>query len=67
MLSKFIELNSPSNTVVVGNLNITLAPGEKKGGLCGKDYLHDTVEEIIFSCDLNDIKPKVGRFTWSNN
>ena len=25
------------------------------------------VKEIILAYDLNDIKPKVGRFTWSNN
>ena len=25
------------------------------------------MEELIHLCDLNDIKPKAGRFTWSNN
>ena len=66
-LSEYIESISPSNLVLVGDLNITLAHSEKKGGLCGKDHLQDMVETIILACDLMDIKPKIGRYTWSNN
>ena len=44
-----------------------MAPSDKIGGLHGKDQFHDTVEELIIACDLNDIKPKTGRYTWSNN
>ena len=39
MLSDFLELSSPVNIVLAGDLNITLAPNEKKGGLHGKDHL----------------------------
>ena len=60
MLSDFIETNSPINTIVVGDLNISLAPNEKKGGVCSKAYFQDTVEELIQVCDLNDFKPKKG-------
>ena len=66
-LSEFLEVNSSSNTVVTGDINISLAPSEKNGGLRGKDQFHDTVEELILSLDLNDIKPKSRRFTWTNN
>ena len=40
------------------NLNITLAPNEKKGGARGKDPLQDTVEAIIQASDLFDFKPR---------
>ena len=46
-LSDFIETNSPTNTIVMGDLNIYLSPNEKKGGVCGKDHFQDTVEELI--------------------
>ena len=29
--------------------------------------MHDTVEELIQVWDLIDLKPKLGRFTWSNH
>ena len=67
LLSDFLELNSLVNVILVGDLNITLFPNEKKGGLRGKDHLHDTVEEIIQVWDLIDFKPKLGHFTWSNH
>ena len=40
---------------------------KKKGGLHGKDHMQDTVEDLIQVWDLNDLKPKLGRFTWSNH
>ena len=55
------------NIILAGDLKITLAPNEKKGGLHGKDHMQDTVEELIQVWDLNDLKPKLGRFTWSNH
>ena len=39
----------------------------KKGGLHGKDQFQAMVEELILAYELNDIKPKVGCITWSNN
>ena len=59
-------LHSPANIIIAGDLNLTLAPCEKKGGVRGKDFMHDVVENMIHDWDLVDIKPKVGQFTWSN-
>ena len=39
MLSDFLESCSPTNIILVGYLNIVLAPNEKKGGLRGKDFM----------------------------
>ena len=38
-LSDFIEIYSPSNIIVAGDLNVILEPKEKKGGVRGKDPL----------------------------
>ena len=46
-LSDFLELNSLANIIIAGDLNITLAPNEKKGGLRGKDHMQDTMEDLI--------------------
>ena len=40
---------------------------KKKGGQRGRDFMLGFVEEIILNWDLNDLKPKSGRFTWSNH
>ena len=32
----------------------------------GKYFMQDTVEKMIQDCDLADLKPKIGRFMWSN-
>ena len=48
-------------------MNITFAANEKKGGLCGKDHMQDYVEDLTRDWDLIDLKPKAGRFTWSNH
>ena len=45
---------------------MNLAPSEKKGGVCGKYFMQDAVENMIHDWDLVDLKPNVGRFTWSN-
>ena len=66
-ISEFLEVNSLVNLVLAGDLNISLSPKEKKGGQCGRDFMLAFVEEIISNWDLNDLKPKSGRFTWSNH
>ena len=48
-------------------MNITLSPNEKKGGSCGKDFMQEYVENLMQDWDLIDLKPKSGRFTWSNH
>ena len=37
-LLEFLDVSSPSNSITAGDLNIMLAPNEKKGGVVGKDY-----------------------------
>ena len=66
-LSDFIEIYTPINIIVVGDLNIILDPNEKKGGVRGKYPLQELVEYLIHSWDLLDFKPKKGRYTWTNN
>ena len=66
-ISEFLEVNSPVNLVLAGDLNISLSPNEKKGGQRDRDFMLGFVEEIISNWDLNDLKPKSGRFTWSNH
>ena len=53
--------------MLVGGLNISLNPNEKNGALRGRDFMLGMVEEIIQNWDLNDLKPKFGRYTWSNH
>ena len=53
--------------MIAGDLNISLSPNEKKGGQRGRDFMLGMVEEIIQTYDLNDLKPKFGRYTWSNH
>ena len=38
-LSYFLEFSSPANIILAGDMNITLSPNEKKGGLRGKDFM----------------------------
>ena len=57
-LSDFLNVNSPSNVILVGDINITLSLNEKKGGTVGKYYFQDSVEALIQSWDLIDFKPK---------
>ena len=62
-----MEIHSPINITVAGDLNIILDPKEKRGGFRGKDPLQEVVDSLIQSRDLLDFKPKKGRFTWTNN
>ena len=52
---------------MTGDLNLTLDVKKKKGGLCERDPMLNTVENFILSWELIDFKPKRGRYTWSNN
>ena len=56
----FLEIYSPINTTVAGDLNITLDPKEKKGGVRGKDPFQESVQSLIQASDLIDFKPKKG-------
>ena len=58
-----MELHSPTNIMVAGDLNIILNHKEKCGGNRGKDPLHVVMDFLIQSNDLLNLKPKKGRFT----
>ena len=66
-LEEFLAANNLTHILVAGDLNITLEPKEKLGGVRGRDPMHRTVEHLISTWDLMDLKAKRGRFTWSNN
>ena len=66
-MSDFMEIHSPINITVAGDLNIIFDPKEKRGGVWGKDPLQEVVEYLIQVRDLLDFKPKKGWFTWTNN
>ena len=48
-LAEFLAARNPSNIIIAGDLNIMLAPKEKKGGNCGRDPMIREVERIISS------------------
>ena len=66
-LNDFIASNSISNVMIAGDLNIMLDSKERKGGICGRDPMLNTVEKLITCWDLIDFKPKKGIYTWTNN
>jgi exonuclease III len=52
--------------IIVGDLNTTLHPKEKKGGSRVWDPTREHLEDLISSFHLLDINPSNGRYTWSN-
>jgi exonuclease III len=54
------------NLVLAGDLNVTLATSEKKGGSPVRDPAREWVEDLMLDWDLEDIKPTKGKFTWTN-
>ena len=56
-LSNFLDTNFLSNIIVAVDLNITLDPSEKKGGVMGKDPLLNFFESIMHMWDIIDYKP----------
>ena len=51
---------------MAGDLNVTLALAEKKGGSIVRDPAREWVEDLMLDWDLEDITPDRGKFTWSN-
>ena len=62
----FLSANQHDNLVLAGDMNVTLALSEKKGGSPVRDPAREWVEDIISGWDLEDIKPSRGKFTWTN-
>ena len=65
-LKKILNQHNPENLVVAGDLNVTLALAEKKGGSIVRDPAREWVEDLMLDWDLEDIIPDSGKFTWSN-
>eukprot|EP00253_Pinus_taeda_P012863 PITA_12863 len=65
-LQTFLLEQNPGNIIIAGDLNVTLALEEKKGGSIVRDPAREWVEDIMLGWDLEDIKPSSGKFTWSN-
>ena len=66
MLESFLNLQQLENIIVAGDLNVTLAANEKKGGSPVRDPAREWVEDIILGWDLIDINLVKEKFTWSN-
>jgi hypothetical protein len=49
-----------------GDLNVTLATTEKKGGSIMRDPAREWVEDIMADWELEDVKPTKGKYMWSN-
>ena len=65
-IRNLVETENLENIIIVGDLNITLALSEKRGGSIVRDPAREWVEDLMQEWDLIDIKPLNGKFTWSN-
>jgi exonuclease III len=65
-LKDYLQHNDLDNIILGGDLNVTLAQGEKKGGSIVRDPAREWVEDLMSDWDLEDVKPTKGRYTWSN-
>jgi exonuclease III len=65
-LRDFLQQNELENIILGGDLNLTLAATEKKGGSIVRDPAREWVEDLMSSWELEDIKPAKGKYTWSN-
>jgi hypothetical protein len=65
-LKDYLLLNDLENIIIGGDLNVTLAMIEKKGGSIVQDPAREWVEDIMSDWDLEDVKPTKGKYTWSN-
>ena len=66
-LADFIEIYTPLNIIVVGDLNLIFDSKEKRGGNNSKDQMLPLVEDLMHQWDLINIKSNQGLFTWTNN
>jgi exonuclease III len=65
-LLDFLTSNDLENIILGGDLNVTLAQEEKRGGSIVRDPAREWVEDLISAWDLMDIKPLKGLYTWTN-
>jgi hypothetical protein len=57
---------SSSPYIFVGDFNTTLHVLEKREGNVVRDSTKEFMEVLLVDLNLVDIKPSIGRFTWSN-
>jgi exonuclease III len=65
-LQDYLQQNNLTNIILGGDLNVTLAQEEKRGGSIVRDPAREWVEDLASAWDLLDIKPVKGRYTWTN-
>lgn len=65
-IKEFLLSNDLENIIIGGDLNVTLAADEKKGGSIVRDLAREWVEDIMLDWELEDTKPTRGKYTWSN-
>jgi hypothetical protein len=65
-LLDYLTDNELENIILGGDLNVTLAQEEKRGGSIVRDPAREWVEDLISAWDLMDIKPTRGHYTWTN-
>jgi hypothetical protein len=57
LIKEFLISNDLENIIIGGDLNVTLAVDEKKGGSIVRDPTREWVEDIMLDWDLEDTKP----------
>jgi hypothetical protein len=62
-LKEFLSMHQIENIIIIGDLNVTLSQGEKKGGTIVRDPIREWVEDTILDWELEDIKPSRGKYT----
>ena len=62
-LNLFLNQQNLENLVVAGDLNVTLALAERKGGSLVRDSAREWVEDLMMDWELEDIPPDKGKFT----
>jgi exonuclease III len=65
-LKDFLQRHHLDNIILGGDLNITLATSEKKGGTIVCNPAREWVEDLMSFWELEDIKPTKGKYTWTN-
>jgi hypothetical protein len=61
-----LQQNELDNIILGGDLNVTMAQEEKRGGSIVRDPAREWVEDLVSTWDLIDIKPAKGLYTWTN-
>eukprot|EP00253_Pinus_taeda_P027391 PITA_27391 len=65
-IKNLADLENLENIIIAGDLNLTLLSSEKRGGSIVRDPTRESMEDLMQDWDLIDIKPAIGKYTWSN-